>query len=168
MQYLGYLLVLIHAALLLWASGGALELLLPNVPWKRFSNPDFPTYILIPHWSVVLYASIGFLYGYFTHWSKTPQFMLIGYSFMMLLCVIETFGNDQQDEVHRDGHRVRDLRGDPLPAVQEQVFHRVLQPVGIEAEERGRLPRSSFRCLAGRTFRYWTIMQSCTTRSPSA
>lgn len=92
MQYIGYLLVLIHAALLLWASSGALELLLPNVPWKRFSNPDFPTYILIPHWSVVLYASIGFPYGYFTHWSKTPQFMLIGYSFMMLLCVIETFG----------------------------------------------------------------------------
>lgn len=92
MHYLGYLLVLIHAALLLWASGGFLEMLLPNVPWKRFSNPDFPTYILIPHWSVVLYASVGFLYGYFTHWSKTPQFMLIGYSFMMLLCVIETFG----------------------------------------------------------------------------
>lgn len=92
MQYLGYLLVLIHAALLLWASGGILEMLLPNVPWKRFSNPDFPTYILIPHWSVVLYASSGFLYGYFTHWSRTPQFMLIGYSFMMLVCVIETFG----------------------------------------------------------------------------
>ncbi|MCW5899872.1 MAG: hypothetical protein KIT10_11450 [Flavobacteriales bacterium] len=92
MQYLGYLLALIHAALLLWASGGFMEMLLPNVPWKRFSNPDFPTYILIPHWSVVLYASAGFLYGYFTHWSKTPPFMLIGYSFMMLLCVIETFG----------------------------------------------------------------------------
>lgn len=92
MQYIGYLLIVIHGFLLLWAAGGFLEMILPKVPWKPFTNPDFPTWVLVIHWSSVLFASVSFLYGYFAQWSKTPQVMTVAYSLMALVCVIETVG----------------------------------------------------------------------------
>src|SRR5690606_31284090 len=92
MQYLGYVLVLVHGFLLLWSAGGFLEMLLPRVPWKAFTNPDFPAWVLLIHWGSVLFASVGFLYGYIAQWSKTPQIMAVAYSMMAGVCVIETFG----------------------------------------------------------------------------
>lgn len=92
MQYIGYVLILVHGFLLLWSTGGFLEMVLPKVPWKPFTNPDFPTWVLIIHWSSVLFASVSFLYGYFSQWSKTPQIMAVAYALMALVCIIETFG----------------------------------------------------------------------------
>ena len=92
MQYIGYLLILVHGFLLLWSTGGFLEMILPKVPWKPFTNPEFPTWVLIIHWSSVLFASVSFLYGYFSQWSKTPQIMAVAYALMALVCIIETFG----------------------------------------------------------------------------
>lgn len=92
MQYIGYLLAIIHLFLLLWASGGFVEMITSNVPWKPFTNPEFPTWVLLIHWASVFFASVSFLYGYFTHWTKTPQIMLIAYGLMAIVCVIETFG----------------------------------------------------------------------------
>lgn len=63
-----------------------------EVVWKEFTNPEFPDWVLIIHWSSVLFASISFLYGYFTQWSKTPQIMAIAYGMMAIVCIIETFG----------------------------------------------------------------------------
>jgi len=67
-------------------------MILPKVPWKPFTNPEFPTWVLIIHWSSVLFASVSFLYGYFSQWSKTPQIMAVAYALMALVCIIETFG----------------------------------------------------------------------------
>jgi heme A synthase len=92
MQYLGYVLILVHGFLLLWAVGGFIEMITPSVPWKPFTNPEFPTWVLIIHWSSVLFASVSFLVGYINQWSKTPQIMTIAYVLMALVCVIETFG----------------------------------------------------------------------------
>ena len=92
MQYIGYALILIHTFLLLWSAGGFLEMILPKVPWKPFTNPEFPDWVLIIHWGSVLFASVAFLYGYFVQWNKTPQIMAIAYGMMSILCVIETFG----------------------------------------------------------------------------
>ena len=92
MQYIGYTLVLIHGFLLFWAIGGFIEMILPKVPWKPFTNPDFPFWVLIIHWSSVLFASVSLLYGYFSQWNKTPQIMTVAYGLMALVCIIETFG----------------------------------------------------------------------------
>jgi hypothetical protein len=92
MQILGYLLVAIHFFLFFWAAGGFMEMSIDKVPWKPFTNPEFPFWLLIIHWGSVLFASVGFIYGYLTHWIKTPQVMTIGYGLMAVVCVIETFG----------------------------------------------------------------------------
>jgi len=92
MQYLGYLLVLIHLFLLGWSVGGFSEMIFSNVPWTPFTNNDFPEWWLPIHWGSVLIASTGFLYGYFTHWNKTPQAILFGYVMLAVVCAIETFG----------------------------------------------------------------------------
>lgn len=92
MQYIGYTLILIHGFLLLWSLGGFIEMIFQKVLWKPFTNPDFPFWVLIIHWSSVLFASVSFLYGYFTQWNKTPQIMAVAYGLMAMVCVIETFG----------------------------------------------------------------------------
>ncbi len=92
MQYIGYILILVHGFLFLWSTGGFLEMILPKVLWKPYTNPEFPTWVLIIHWSSVLFASVSFLYGYFSQWSKTPQVMAVAYGLMASVCIIETFG----------------------------------------------------------------------------
>lgn len=91
MQYIGYVLLIVHLCLLVWSSGGFLELILPGVPWQPYTNPDFPNWLLPIHWGSALVTSMGFLYGYFTKWSKTPRFMMFAYATLALLCAIETF-----------------------------------------------------------------------------
>jgi hypothetical protein len=61
------------------------------VPWPEYSNPDFSRTLLFFHWTAVLIASTGFLYGFVTRWQLTPKFMLFGYGLMAMICVIETF-----------------------------------------------------------------------------
>ncbi len=92
MQYVGYLLVLIHIFLFLWSAGGMIELISLKVSWTPYTNPDFPKWLLPIHWGSVIITSAGFLIGYFTHWSKTPEFMLASYTMLFTICVIETFG----------------------------------------------------------------------------
>jgi hypothetical protein len=92
MQYIGYLLVLIHLFLLGWSAGGFLEMMFSNVPWTPYTNLDFPKWLLPVHWGSVMITSIGFLIGYFTKWSGTPEFMLAAYTMLFTICVIETFG----------------------------------------------------------------------------
>lgn len=91
-RFIGYILLIIHIFLWIWSVGGMFEWLLPAVPWMAYSNDEFPRLLLFFHWSVVIFASTGFLYGYFTRWHATPDFMIIGYGLMAVICVIETFG----------------------------------------------------------------------------
>ena len=67
-------------------------MILPKVPWKPFTNPEFPNWVLLIHWGSVLFASVAFFYGYFTQWSFTPKIMTLAYGAMAIVCVIETFG----------------------------------------------------------------------------
>jgi len=92
MRILSVGLLIIHGILLLWSVGGFLEMILPSVPWKPFTNPDFPDWLLLFHWGSVLIASVGFLHGYRTRWNRTPAFMAGAYGLMGLVCVVETFG----------------------------------------------------------------------------
>ena len=92
MQYIGYILVVVHLFLLVWALGGFAEFFLSSVPWKPYTNMDFPTWLLPIHWGSALITGAGFLYGYFTAWDKTPYFMLGAYLFLSILCAFETFG----------------------------------------------------------------------------
>lgn len=88
----GYVLIVVHLALWLWAAGGMAEWLGINVPWPPYSNPDFPRWLLLIHWTAVLVAATGYLLGAWQGWSGTPSFMFLGYGLMALVCVIETFG----------------------------------------------------------------------------
>lgn len=91
-KIIGYILLMINLFLWSWSMGGMLEWLLPEVPWRPYSNPDFPKGILFFHWTAVIVASSGFLYGYFSRWKFTPNFMFLGFGLMASMCVIETFG----------------------------------------------------------------------------
>ncbi len=92
MQYFGYLLVLVHLFLLIWSLGGIIEFLSPTVPWTRYTNLDFPNWLLPIHWGLAFITGLGFLIGYFTAWSRTPEFMLAAYAMLLVLCIVETFG----------------------------------------------------------------------------
>lgn len=92
MQYFGYVLAVIHIFLLLWSTGGIIEMTSIKVPWTPYTNVDFPNWLLPIHWGAVTIASTGFLIGYFTKWSGTPEFMLAAYTMLFTICVIETFG----------------------------------------------------------------------------
>lgn len=92
MRYFGYSLVFIHIFLLVWATGGMIELATAKVPWTPYTNLDFPLWLLPIHWGSVLITSIGFLVGYIARWRITPQFMLAAYTMLFTICVIETFG----------------------------------------------------------------------------
>lgn len=92
MKYFGYVLVVIHCFLFLWATGGIIEMTLFQVPWTPYTNLDFPDWLLPIHWGSVVITSIGFLSGYFTRWSGLPHFMLAAYTMLFTICVIETFG----------------------------------------------------------------------------
>jgi len=92
MQYVGYVLVIIHLILLAWSTGGLVEMTSIKVPWTPYTNLDFPSWLLPIHWGSVIVTSIGFLIGYFSKWSGTPEFMLAAYTMLFTICVIETFG----------------------------------------------------------------------------
>lgn len=92
MKYIGYLLIVVHVFLLLWSSGGFLEMIFPIVPWKPYTNPEFPNWVLIIHWGSVLFAALSFLYGYSTKLKNTPQIMAVAYGLMAGVCIIETVG----------------------------------------------------------------------------
>jgi hypothetical protein len=91
-KILGYILVAVHFFLAGWSVGGFIEMITEKVPWKPFTNPDFPTWVLIIHWSSILFAASVFLAGYFTRCKYTPSVMVVAYSLMAIVCAIETFG----------------------------------------------------------------------------
>ena len=90
MNYVGYLLVVVHLILFVWSLGGFLEMMLSSVPWQPYTNLDFPSWLLPFHWGFALITGAGFLYGYFTEWEKTPHFMMVAYGMLALLCALET------------------------------------------------------------------------------
>lgn len=85
------LLLCLHAALLVWALAGWSEWLMPRVPWPEVSNPLFPRWLLLFHWSAVLIAAVLFLVGYLARWKRTPAAMIGAYACMAAVCVVETF-----------------------------------------------------------------------------
>lgn len=85
-------LLLVHTFLFGWAIVGFAEWILPTVPWKPVSNPDFPRWVLFIHWTAILAGGGTFLFGYLTRWPGTPAAMAVAYGMMAAVCAIETFG----------------------------------------------------------------------------
>ena len=85
------LLLAVHFGLLLWALVGLLEWFAPTVPWPRVSNTAFPRWLLLLHWLAVMNSAATFLAGYLRRWAGTPRAMMLGYSVMAAVCVVETF-----------------------------------------------------------------------------
>ena len=85
-------LLLVHIYLLLWGLVGFAEWFLPHVPWERVSNPDFPRWVLLLHWTAIVTGGATFILSFALQWSKIPQAMTVAYGFMAVVCAIETFG----------------------------------------------------------------------------
>ncbi|MBN1205470.1 MAG: hypothetical protein JXB05_11175 [Myxococcaceae bacterium] len=84
-------LLIVHAGLGAWALVGFMELALPEVPWKRVSNPLFSRSMLLLQWSLISVAATAFIAGYLGRWKHTPMAMLLVYSAMALVCAYQTF-----------------------------------------------------------------------------
>lgn len=84
-------LVLVHIGLGIWALVGFAELLLPEVPWERLSNPLFSPAMLVLQWSLISVAAAVFIAGYLGRWQRLPVAMLVIYGAMALVCAYQTF-----------------------------------------------------------------------------
>jgi hypothetical protein len=90
-RIVGGALIVVHLGLLVWAIVGFSELLAPDVPWRRVSNPLFSTWMLVLQWSLISVASTTYLLGFFWRWSHTPLAMSVVYGAMALVCAYQTF-----------------------------------------------------------------------------
>lgn len=85
------LLVLVHAGLAAWAAVGFAELILPEVPWGRISNPSFSPAMLLLQWTLVATAATVFIAGTVRRWPRLPLAMLGIYGAMASTCAYQTF-----------------------------------------------------------------------------
>ena len=85
------ILLVVHAGLGAWALVGFVELVLPNVPWSRVSNPLFSRSMLLLQWSLIALAAAVFITGFLSRFKHTPWAMLGIYSAMALVCAYQTF-----------------------------------------------------------------------------
>jgi hypothetical protein len=90
-RFIAGALVLVHAGLGAWALIGVLELALPEVPWRRISNPAFSSAMLALQWALVATAASVFIAGSLRRWSHTPVAMLLVYGAMASVCAWQTF-----------------------------------------------------------------------------
>jgi hypothetical protein len=86
-----YGLVVVHVGLLGWALVGFAEWFLPEVPWRRVSNPRFSAAMLLSQWGLITLAATIFLFGFSRRWPHTPISMALVYSAMALVCAYQTF-----------------------------------------------------------------------------
>jgi len=86
------LLVVLHAALLVWALLGLAELWISMPPWPALANPLFPPWLQLAQWLAVLAASAAFLLGYALRWAALPWAMAVGYGAMAVVCALQTTG----------------------------------------------------------------------------
>lgn len=91
------LLLLLHAALLVWAAGGLIEPWLAAAPWPALSNPLFPPWLQLAQWLTVLATAVVFLLGYALRWRLLPLAMTAGYAAMATVCAVQTFGYLRHD-----------------------------------------------------------------------
>jgi hypothetical protein len=89
---LGWLLVLVHVLLAVWAVVGLAEMAFAEVPWPRVSNELFPAPVLLAQWLSILVASFFYIAGYLRRWRYTPHAMAFAYAIMATVCAVETFG----------------------------------------------------------------------------
>ena len=84
-------LLVIHAALLIWALIGFAELVWTDVPWRRLSNPLFSRSMLALQWSLIALAASIFILGFVLRFRYTPAAMACVYGAMALVCAYQTF-----------------------------------------------------------------------------
>jgi len=90
-------LVLVHAALIIWCVLGLAEMLLPELPLPKVGNPLFPGWIQLAQWLLVFAVASIFILGLAARWRHTPLAMAVGYGLMAALCAVETFGYLKHD-----------------------------------------------------------------------
>lgn len=84
------LLLVLHAALLVWALLGLAEYFVAEPPWPPLANPLFPAWLQLVQWLVVLAVATVFLAGYALRWPWLPQAMIAGYGAMAIVCALQT------------------------------------------------------------------------------
>jgi hypothetical protein len=89
---MGWLLVLVHVLLAVWAVVGLAEMVFAEVPWPRVSNELFPAPVLLAQWLSILVASFLYIAGYLRRWRYTPHAVAVAYAIMATVCAVETFG----------------------------------------------------------------------------
>lgn len=85
-----FLLLVLHAALLVWALLGLAEYFVADPPWPPLANPLFPAWLQLAQWLVVLAASTVFLAGYALRWPWLPRAMVAAYGAMAAVCALQT------------------------------------------------------------------------------
>ena len=90
-RWIANILVLVHAGLLLWAGIGFLELVFPDPPWDRLSNPLFSESMLLWQWFIISISALVFLIGYYKRWAWTPVLLAGIYALMAFTCTYQTF-----------------------------------------------------------------------------
>lgn len=84
------LLLVLHAALLVWALLGLAEYVVADPPWPPLANPLFPAWLQLAQWLAVLAASTAFLLGYTLRWPWLPRVMVAAYGVMAVVCALQT------------------------------------------------------------------------------
>jgi hypothetical protein len=90
-RILAVAILVVHAGLIGWGLVGFAELGLPHVPWRRLSNPQLSTGMLLVHWTLITAAGATFVLGFATRWPRTPAAMAWLYAAMALVCAYQTF-----------------------------------------------------------------------------
>lgn len=90
-RLVAWFLILVHAALGVWALVGFAELLLPGVPWLPVSNPLFSERMLLLQWTLIAVAAAVYVVGYLRRWPAMPVALGCIYALMALVCAYQTF-----------------------------------------------------------------------------
>jgi len=80
-----------HAVLVVWALGGLVEWVTPEVPWGALTVTDLPRGLMLVHWLAMLGTGLAFIIA-FARWRQhLLAVMAAAYLSLVAICAIETF-----------------------------------------------------------------------------
>jgi hypothetical protein len=86
-----FILLAVHALLVVIGVGGLVEWFDHDPPWPRFSNPELPPWMLMLQWLLMLGAGVLFIAGFLARWRRLPWAMFGIYAVMAAVCAHQTF-----------------------------------------------------------------------------
>lgn len=96
------LLLLVHAALGLWAALGLAEFALPALLRIGLQNPLFPAWLQLLHWAAIGAGAAAFFACWFLIPHRLAAGMAAAYGLMALVCAIQTTGYLAHPSRYRD------------------------------------------------------------------